>query len=102
MNNYVKILLIVIFLSSCSTVDPSKYSLNFLEKIHLNQHILNKNYFGMTKNQIVYIFGIPIISDSFSDVYHYCLYDSKNDDFFQKKMLNLYFKDNKVLKFTIT
>jgi len=97
-NNYIKILLIVIFFSSCSILDQKKYDSHSWGRIYSNQKILNKNYIGMTRDQIIYIFGEPIISDSFEDVYHYYLND---DDFFQKKMLNLYFKDNKVQYFNI-
>ncbi|AEO08544.1 small protein A [Buchnera aphidicola str. Ak (Acyrthosiphon kondoi)] len=102
MNNYVKMLLIVIFFSSCSILDNKKYDSNFLEGINLNHNVLNKNYIGMTRQQIVYIFGMPIISDSFNDVYHYYVNNPKNNNVFQKKMLNFYFKDNKVLKFNFT
>ncbi|QCI17591.1 outer membrane protein assembly factor BamE [Buchnera aphidicola (Acyrthosiphon lactucae)] len=101
MNNYIKILLIVICFSSCSVLDKKENS-NFLDKIYFNKNILNQNYVGMTRKQIVYIFGMPIISDSFSDVYHYYLYDLKNNNTSSKVMLNLYFKDNKVEKFNIT
>ncbi|QCO70753.1 outer membrane protein assembly factor BamE [Buchnera aphidicola] len=102
MNNYIKMLLIVMLFSSCSILEKRKLSSDFLEKTYLNENMLNKNYVGMTRQQIVYIFGIPIISDSFNDVYHYCLYNFKTDNKLQKKMLNLYFKENKVSKFNIT
>jgi len=97
-NDYIKILLIVLFFSSCSTLDKKKYDSYSSGRIYSNQNILNKNYIGMTREQIIYIFGEPIISDSFDDVYHYYL---NNDDFIQNKILNLYFKDNKVLYFNI-
>ncbi|ACL30557.1 outer membrane protein assembly factor BamE [Buchnera aphidicola] len=102
MNNYIKALLMIICFSSCSISDKNKYNLDVLEATHLNKNILNRNYVGMTRQQIVYIFGIPIISDSFDDIYHYYLSDSKNNNVYPKKMLNLYFKDNKVFKFNMT
>lgn len=102
MNNYIKILLIVIFFSSCSISDKKKYHFNSLDTIRVSHNVLNNDYIGMTRQQIVYIFGKPIISDSFDDVYHYDLYDPKNNNLLQKEILNLYFKDNKVWKFNIT
>ena len=101
MNNYIKILLIIIFFSSCSLLDKKKYNSSYLQEVYFNQYNLNKNYFGMTKEQIVYIFGSPIISDAFNDVYHYYLYHKNGKNIIEKKMLNLYFKDNKVFSYTI-
>ncbi|QCI15878.1 outer membrane protein assembly factor BamE [Buchnera aphidicola] len=108
MNHYTKILLIVFFLSSCSFLDKKKYdsfSLNknffLLNEIDFKKNILNKNFIGMTRKQIVYIFGMPIIKDSFHDVYHYHFYKNKNANFIQKEMLNFYFKNNKVSNFNI-
>ncbi|QCI19763.1 MAG: outer membrane protein assembly factor BamE [Buchnera aphidicola (Brevicoryne brassicae)] len=101
MNNFRKILLIVIFFSSCSFVDRKQYHSNDIQKTCFNQNYLNINYIGMTREKIIYIFGMPIISDSFQDVYHYCFYDRKDKNFFQKKLLNLYFQNNKVISFNI-
>lgn len=103
MNNYMKILFIVILFSSCSILDKEKYNISSLEKMHyLNQDILSKSYIGMTREQIIYILGVPIISDSFDNGYHYYLKYQENEELLQKDMLNLYFKDNKVYKFNIT
>lgn len=100
MKNYIRILLIVIFFSGCSYLDKEKYqSDNFLEKKYVNQEFLNKSYIGMTREQIIYIFGMPIISDSFDDVYHYYIYPEKEKNNSHKKILNLYFKKNKVLRY---
>jgi len=88
--------------SGCSDLEKRKFRSDFLEKAYFNQSMLNKNYVGMTRQQVVYIFGMPIFSDSFNDVYHYCLYNFEMNNKFEKRILNLYFKENKVLKFNIT
>ncbi|QCI22065.1 outer membrane protein assembly factor BamE [Buchnera aphidicola] len=102
MNNYIKILLIVIFFPSCSSLNKQNHDFNHIETICLNQSLLNKNYIGMTKEEIIYLFDNPVLSDSFQDVYHYCFVNKKFGKSFQKKMLNLYFKDNKVIRFNFT
>ncbi|QCI20336.1 outer membrane protein assembly factor BamE [Buchnera aphidicola (Brachycaudus cardui)] len=102
MENYIKILLIVVFFSGCSYLDQKKYyANNYLETKHVNQKFLNKSYIGMTKEQIIYIFGVPIISDPFDDVYHYYIYSKKDQNIFHKNMLNLYFKKNQVSSYDI-
>lgn len=101
MSNYRKILLILIFFSGCSILDKAEYDSDHFQRTFFNQNYLNKNYVGMTREKIIYIFGMPIVSDSFDDVYHYCFYEKNNKNFFQKKMLNLYFQNNKVIRFNI-
>ncbi|AHG60186.1 outer membrane protein assembly factor BamE [Buchnera aphidicola] len=100
MNNYIIILLIAVFFSSCSNLAKQKYD-SSLEEMHLNQKYLNKNYIGMTRKQIIYMFGIPIISDSFNDVYHYHIYAERSKNIFQEEILSLYFKNNQVFSYNI-
>lgn len=104
MNNYIiiiRVIFILILLSNCSFLDKKEYSISYLEETCLNHNDVKKKYIGMTRDQIIYIFGIPVISDSFDDAYHYIICKKKDNNVFEKKILNLYFKDNKVVKFDI-
>ncbi|CAL4326250.1 outer membrane protein assembly factor BamE [Buchnera aphidicola] len=97
MKNYIGILLIIVFFSSCSCLDKKKYHFNdILEKRDFDQKFFNRSYIGMTREQIIYIFGMPIISDAFNDAYHYHIYTKKEKNSFHKKILNFYFKNDKV------
>ncbi|CAL4320849.1 outer membrane protein assembly factor BamE [Buchnera aphidicola] len=98
---FLKILLITFLFPSCSFLEK-KSTINSLHELHFDLNKLKKNYKGMTKEQIIYIFGNPIISDSFSDVYHYvfCEKESKNNGCYQRT-LSVFFKDNTVLKLNI-
>ncbi|ANZ22416.1 outer membrane assembly protein BamE [Buchnera aphidicola (Diuraphis noxia)] len=99
MRHYKIILFILIFFSGCSLLERSEEHLNCSNKIYFNQNYLNKNYIGMTKKQIIYMFGIPIISDSFEDVYHYYFCNETDRNVFHKIILSLYFQGNKVISF---
>lgn len=101
MNIYRKLLLLVIFFSGCAFLDKKIDHYNCLEETCFNEDLINKNYINMTREQIIYIFGHPVIPDSFIDVYHYYLCEKKTDNICQKKMLNFYFKNDKVIKFSI-
>lgn len=98
---FLKVLLITFLFPSCSLLDK-KNTINSLHEFHFDLNKLKKNYRGMTKEQIVYIFGNPIISDSFSDVYHYifCEEDKKNNRCIEKT-ISIFFKNNRVLKLNI-
>ncbi|QCI21501.1 outer membrane protein assembly factor BamE [Buchnera aphidicola (Hyadaphis tataricae)] len=101
MNNYRNILLILIFLSGCTILNKKSYDAYNVEALCLTKNDLNRNYIGMTKKQIIYILGEPIISDSFNDVYHYYFYNQDSKNFTQKQLLNLYFKDEKVFNIEV-
>jgi outer membrane protein assembly factor BamE len=101
MNNYRKILLIAIFLSSCTILNKKPYDAYNVEVLCLTKNDLNRNYIGMTKKQIIYILGDPIISDSFNDVYHYYFYNQDSKNVAQKQLLNFHFKNEKVFNVEI-
>ncbi|QCI17018.1 outer membrane protein assembly factor BamE [Buchnera aphidicola (Aphis helianthi)] len=97
----VKILLITFLLTSCSFLDNKNYNSNNIDDFCLSLNKFKKNYKGMTREQIIYIFGNPIISDTFSDTYHYIFCKPFKEDICQKKILNIFFKKDKVFYFSI-
>lgn len=103
MNNqiFLRILLIIFLFSGCSVSENKYCFLNDLNASYFDLNKLKKNYKGMTKEQIIYIFGDPIISDSFDDSFHYFFCDKETKYICHKKTLNVYFKKNKVLKLDI-
>ncbi|WP_187306304.1 outer membrane protein assembly factor BamE [Buchnera aphidicola] len=97
----ISLLLIVVLLSNCSFLDKKSYSSDVFQEACFNQHNLEKIHSGMSRDEVIYIFGEPIISDIFNDEYHYVFYELKNKCTLNRKTLNLTFKNNKVLFFNI-
>ena len=97
----IKILLITFLLTSCSLLGNKNYNYNNIDESCFSLNEFEKNYKGMTREQIIYIFGNPIISDSFSDAYHYVLYKRFQKNICKKIMLNIFFKKDKVFNFSI-
>ncbi|WP_422667134.1 outer membrane protein assembly factor BamE [Buchnera aphidicola] len=84
---------IIFFLSGCSVSHLNDYNSRIEYSTFLEKENLNKIHIGMKRNQIDYIFGKPIISDSFNDAYHYIFYSKNNK---KNKILSIFFKKNKV------
>lgn len=98
----VKMLLIIFLLTNCSFLANKDYnSNNIIDEFDLNLNEFKRNYKGMTREQIIYIFGNPIISDSFSDSYHYIFYKRSEKNICKKITLNIFFKKNKVFSFNL-
>ncbi|AWH90583.1 hypothetical protein DD681_02105 [Buchnera aphidicola (Melanaphis sacchari)] len=90
-----------LLITSCSFSYKSHYNSNIVDDSYFDLINFKKNYKGMTKNQVIYIFGNPIISDSFNNAYHYIFCDQFNRNICNKKTLSIFFKKNKVLYFTV-
>lgn len=102
MSNQIVLRILMIFLfSSCSVLENKHYVLNNLNESYFDLNKFKKNYKGMTKEQIIYIFGNPIISDSFNDVFHYIICKEKKGFGCHQKILNIFFKKNKVSKLDV-
>ncbi|CAL4320716.1 Outer membrane protein assembly factor BamE [Buchnera aphidicola (Protaphis terricola)] len=101
------ILLLITFLcTSCSFLKGQNYSSEEYYSDDMNEFYMNlknfkKKYKGMTREQIIYIFGYPIISDTFSDSYHYIFYKKCKISRCKKEILNIFFNNDKVIDFNI-
>ncbi len=75
------------------------YKLQIQQGNNLEQEDIDKLRTGLTKNQVVFVLGTPVIKDSFSDdrwVYLYS-YKNENKETYTKKRLILFFEDNKLV-----
>ena len=84
---------LVVFLSSCV------YILDIQQGNILDQKDIDKLRLDLTKNQVVFVLGNPVVDDSFSDdkwIYLYS-YQSRNDSQTRTKKLTLYFVDEKLV-----
>lgn len=95
------VLLFVFLLSGCSWVKfPSIHKVSIQQGNIVSQDMVDKLQMGMTKVQVQYILGSPLIVDTFNPTrwdYYYTKVDSKNNK--TKQQLTLTFsKDNTLLR----
>ncbi|WP_371195860.1 outer membrane protein assembly factor BamE [Glaciecola sp. SC05] len=94
------ILLSFTFLSGCS---DWIYRIDVPQGNFLDQKDVNKLRVEMTKEQVIFVLGNPVVGDSFNDNVWYYYYEMKRgmakrgEDV--KKRLILTFEDNKLLDF---
>jgi len=86
-------LILVLFLSSCV------YTLDIQQGNIIDQDDIDKLRPELTKNQVVFVLGNPVVNDSFSDdkwiyLYHY---SNQNKDVKRTNKLTLYFSDDKLV-----
>ena len=88
------LLITTLFLTSCV------YTLNIQQGNILAQKEIDKLRPELTKNQVVFVLGNPVIEDSFSDDVWVYLYTYQNRNLEQEttKKLTLYFKNEKLTK----
>jgi len=83
----------VLFLTSCV------YTLDIQQGNIIDQEDVDKLRPDLTKNQVVFVLGNPVVNDSFSDdkwVYLY-RYQNRNNETNKNTSLTLYFKDEKLV-----
>ena len=90
------LIILTLLLSSCV------YTLNIQQGNILDQKDIDKLRAGLTKNQVIFVLGNPVVDDSFSDqrwIYLYTYSDRRNDTETTKR-LELSFVDDKLVKAT--
>ncbi len=86
-------LILVFLLTACI------YRLDIQQGNILAQRDIDKLRPGLTKNQVVYVLGSPVIDDSFSDdkwVYLYT-FTNKKTEINTRKKLELWFEEDKLV-----
>ncbi|WP_416308261.1 outer membrane protein assembly factor BamE [Neptunicella sp. SCSIO 80796] len=102
MKKYQKILcaaLTVLGLQACSGFI---YRIDIPQGNYLEQKDVDKLRIGMSKEQVIYVLGRPVVKDSFDHDTWYYVYSMKrgmSDNNFRKEM-NIFFEDDKVAKVT--
>lgn len=89
----------VVLISGCGKMIPH-YKIDIVQGNVLNQELVNRIRPGMTKKQVKYILGTPVIVDTFHKnrwdyVYTYRKGGSSK---IQKKTMSLFFSGNKVTR----
>jgi len=88
------LVILTLLLSSCV------YTLNIQQGNILDQKDIDKLRPDLTKNQVVFVLGNPVVDDSFSDDHWIYLYTFSNrmTDVETTKRLDLYFVEDKLVK----
>ncbi len=93
-------LFFITLVSSLSACSDWIYRIDVPQGNFLEQKDVEKLRVGMTKEQVVYVLGRPVVKDSFDHDTWYYVYDmkrgmSKRGEDFQKRLI-INFKENKV------
>ena len=92
----------LIVLSGCSYIKfPGVYTLDIQQGNIVTQEMVNQLKPGMTKRQVRFVLGTPLIADTFEQNrwdYYYSLRDAKRNT--SKEKMTVFFKDDKLTKFT--
>lgn len=87
-----------LLLQGCSALDWLIYQPDIEQGNYITQEQIDKLRMGMNRKQVRYIFGQPMIQDSFDDsrwYYTYFVWSGKNNAVTQKN-LTIHFKNNQV------
>lgn len=96
----VAIIITALTLSACSSW---VYRYDVPQGNYLEQKSIDKLQVGMTKEQVKFILGSPVVVDAFNDdtwSYVYKLKSGRNKDFDQKKQFIINFSDDKLMSAT--
>jgi len=92
----------LIILSGCSYLKfPGVYTLEIQQGNIVTQEMVDQLKPGMTKRQVRFVLGTPLIADTFEQDrwdYYYSLRDGKRN--MTKEKLVVYFAEGKLVKFT--
>ncbi len=95
-------LLVILGLTFCSTACTNWiYRIDVPQGNFLDERDVEKLRVGMSKEQVIYVLGNPVIQDTFDKDTWYYVYDmkrgmSKRGPDFQKQMI-INFEDNKII-----
>lgn len=92
----------LIVLSGCSYIKfPGVYTLDIQQGNIVTQEMVNQLKPGMTKRQVRFVLGTPLIADTFEQDrwdYYYSLRDAKGKT--SKEKMTVFYKEGKLVKFT--
>jgi outer membrane protein assembly factor BamE len=93
-------LLCIVLLISVSACSSWVYRIDIPQGNYLEQKDVDKLQIAMTKEQVKFILGSPVVLDSFNDdVWHYVykFKSGRDDKYNRQKNFTVKFKDNKLI-----
>jgi outer membrane protein assembly factor BamE len=92
--NYIALTLAVLFLSACTV-----YKLDIQQGNIIENEDLEKIEVGMTRDQVQYLLGTPLIVDPFHrDRWDYVYYEKIKGEDINRKVVTLFFEDDKLAR----
>jgi len=95
-----RLLILILFslsISSCSILEPLVYRIPIQQGNFIDQEQVNKLQLGMTKDQVSFVLGTPMVTDAFDANYWEYLYVlTTSDGTVSDKTLTITFKDGKL------
>ena len=92
--------LLITFALSLSACSSWVYRIDVPQGNYLEQKDIDKLQIGMTKEQVKFILGSPVLKDSFNDEtwhYSYIFKSGRNEKYNTRKDFTINFKDNKII-----
>lgn len=97
MQKYIFTLFLLLSISSCSLLDPLVYKLPIQQGDIVNQEQIDKLREDMTKDQVKFVLGTPLVTDAFNPDHWIYLYLLNNQDGDQKQQrLEVFFEDGRL------
>lgn len=91
-------LIILLFLTACSFFPHILYKIDVQQGNVVTEEIVEKLKPGMTKSQVLFIMGSPLIVDTFRDNrWDYVYVMRERGDLIEQKRLTIFFNDDKLI-----
>ncbi len=91
-------LLVFLILAGCSYLPHALYRIDVQQGNVVNEEMLEKLKPGMTKSQVLFVMGSPLIVDTFRDNrWDYVYIMREKGDLVEQKRLTIYFDDDKLV-----
>lgn len=100
-NSYVGLVLLLLALAGCKQVPViGSYKIDIQQGNVVTQEMLDKLQPGMTRSQVRFVLGTPLLVDPFrNDRWDYIYTLNKKGDLVQQRQLKVYFKDDKMVRY---
>ena len=98
----VKIFTLLVFLNlaGCSIIPHILYKIDVQQGNVVTDEMLDKLRPDMTKSQVRFVMGSPLIVDAFRDSrWDYVYIEREKGDLVEQKRLTIYFKDDRLIRF---
>lgn len=97
---YLLVSLLTLTLGACSSLKfPGVYKIAFTQGNYIDQESVDKLELGMTKRQVRYVMGTPMLQDTFSpDRWDYYYMRKRGDKIQNRKTFTVYFENNKLVR----
>lgn len=92
------VLTVLLFLTGCSYLPPILYKIDVQQGNVITEEMLDKLKPGMTKSQVLFVLGSPLIVDTFRDNrWDYVYIFREKGNLVEQKRLTVFFENDKIV-----